>query len=130
VLHAAPASEKRSKAGGKSDAKPEAGKRGAAEPATAGRGTGGSAASKKSKRGSEEEGGDGAVGDVSVKLLELPSIMPPPPCLFVQAIISPAEAGTQYPFEAWSLNQLDGLASDFGELLFFCFLFFRLVISI
>ena len=77
-----------------------------------------SGGSKKSKTLSEDEGG---VADLSVKLFELPQIMPPPPCLFVQAVLTPNESGSQYPFEGWSLNQLDGLGSDFGEC-FVCFL--------
>ena len=52
-----------------------------------------------------------------MRLLELPAIMPPPPCLFVEAIVPPGESGSQYVFQGWSLNQLDGLASDFGKFL-------------
>jgi hypothetical protein len=36
--------------------------------------------------------------------------------LFVEAILPPAESGTQYIFEGWSLNQLDGLSSDFEHI--------------
>jgi hypothetical protein len=48
-----------------------------------GGGAGGESGGKKAKR--MEDGDDGEdAGEQSVKLLELPQIMPPPPCLFLQ----------------------------------------------
>ena len=68
---------------------------------------------KGSKRKKEEQEEEESNVE-PVRLLELPAVMPPPPCLFVEATLAPAESGSQYAFEGWSLNQLDGLASDFG----------------
>ncbi len=64
----------------------KAGKRGA--PEALGRGIGAPAGGegKKSKRSEDgEEGEEGA--EASVKLFELPQIMPPPPCLFLQVFV-------------------------------------------
>jgi hypothetical protein len=41
------------------------------------------------------------------------------PCFVAQAIVPPSESGSLYVFEGWSLNQLDGLGSDFGEGFFY-----------
>ena len=67
---------------------------------------------KNKKRGDEDDEGTGE----PIRVLQLPAIMPPPPCLFLEAILPQGDAGNNYTFEGWSLNQLDGLASDFGEL--------------
>jgi hypothetical protein len=98
-------------------ARPTAGKKGAApEPSVAGKSMRGAASGKKRAGNSEESdaiAGRGAMASEGpVKVLEFPQIMPPPPCLFSQAALSPAESGSKFPFEGWSLNQLEGLASE------------------
>lgn len=47
-----------------------------------------------------------------MRVFELQQIMPPPPLLILHALLPLSETGNFYPFQGWSLQQLDGLGSE------------------